>query len=43
MSGDIPPLHQYAFMAWCLVKALVQLYLSFTYVIWKRSINNLVQ
>jgi hypothetical protein len=20
MSGAIPPLHQYAFMAWCLVK-----------------------
>jgi hypothetical protein len=27
MSGDIPPLSQYAFMAWCLVKAQGQLYL----------------
>jgi hypothetical protein len=27
MSGDIPPLPQYAFMAWCLVKAQGQLYL----------------
>jgi len=27
MSGAIPPLPQYAFMAWCLVKAQVQLYL----------------
>jgi hypothetical protein len=27
MSGAIPPLPQYAFMAWCLVKAQGQLYL----------------
>jgi hypothetical protein len=27
MSGAIPPLPQYAFMAWCLVKAQGKLYL----------------
>jgi hypothetical protein len=27
MSGNIPPLPQYAFMAWCSVKAQEQLYL----------------
>jgi hypothetical protein len=27
MSGAIPPLLQYAFMAWCLVKAQGQIYL----------------
>jgi len=27
MSGPIPPLHQYAFMAWCSVKTKGQLYL----------------
>jgi hypothetical protein len=27
MSGAIPPFPQYAFMAWCLVKAQGQLYL----------------
>jgi hypothetical protein len=27
MSGNIPPLPQYAFMAWCLVKAQGKLYL----------------
>jgi hypothetical protein len=27
MSGAIPPLPQYSFMAWCLVKAQGQLYL----------------
>jgi hypothetical protein len=27
MNGAIPPLPQYAFMAWCLVKAQEQLYL----------------
>jgi len=27
MSGAIPPLTQYAFMAWCLAKAKGQLYL----------------
>jgi hypothetical protein len=27
MSGAIPPLPQYAFMAWCSVKAQGQLYL----------------
>jgi hypothetical protein len=27
MSGAIPPLPKYAFMAWCLVKAQGQLYL----------------
>jgi len=30
MSVAIPPLSQYAFMAWCLVKAQVQLYLYLT-------------
>jgi hypothetical protein len=29
MSGAIPPLPQYAFMAWCSVKAQGQLYLYF--------------
>jgi hypothetical protein len=29
MSGAIPPLPQYTFMAWCLVKAQGQLYLYF--------------
>jgi hypothetical protein len=29
MSGAIPPLPQYAFMAWCSVKAQGQLYLTF--------------
>jgi len=29
MSGAIHPLPQYAFMAWCLVKAQGQLYLYF--------------
>jgi hypothetical protein len=28
MSGAIPPLSQYAFMAWCSVKAQGQLYLT---------------
>jgi hypothetical protein len=28
MSGAVPPLPQYAFMAWCSVKAQEQLYLS---------------
>jgi hypothetical protein len=32
MSGTIPPLPQYAFMAWCLVKAQGQLYLTFTHI-----------
>jgi hypothetical protein len=27
MSGAIPPIHQYAFMAWCSVKAQGQIYL----------------
>jgi hypothetical protein len=27
MRGAVPPLHQYAFMAWCSVKAQGQLYL----------------
>jgi hypothetical protein len=31
MSGDIHPLPQYAFMAWCLVKAQGQLYLFLPY------------
>jgi hypothetical protein len=30
MSGAVPPLPQYAFMAWCLVKAQGQLYIFFT-------------
>jgi hypothetical protein len=30
MSGAIPPIHQYAFMAWCLFKAQGHLYLYFT-------------
>jgi hypothetical protein len=29
MNGAIPPLPQYAFMAWCSVKALGQLYLLY--------------
>jgi hypothetical protein len=29
MRGAVPPLSQYAFMAWCLVKAQGQLYLYF--------------
>jgi hypothetical protein len=29
MSGAIPPLPQYAFMAWCSVKAQGQLYLLY--------------
>jgi hypothetical protein len=28
MSGAIPPFPQYAFMAWCSVKAQGQLYMS---------------
>jgi len=28
MSGAVPPLPQYAFMAWCSVKAQGQLYLK---------------
>jgi hypothetical protein len=31
MSGAIPPLPQYAFMAWCSVKAQGQLYLYLLY------------
>jgi hypothetical protein len=32
MRGTIPPLHQYAFMAWCSVKAQRRLYtFTFTY------------
>jgi hypothetical protein len=31
MGGAIPPLTQYAFMAWCLVKAQGQLYLYLTF------------
>jgi len=32
MRGDIPPLPQYAFMAWCSVKAQGQLYFfTFTF------------
>jgi hypothetical protein len=30
MRGTIPPLHQYAFMAWCSIKAQEQLYLYHT-------------
>jgi len=30
MCGAIPPLSQYAFMAWCSVKAQGQLYHTFT-------------
>jgi hypothetical protein len=30
MSGAIPPLPKYAFMAWCLVKAQGQIYVIFT-------------
>jgi hypothetical protein len=29
MSGDMPPLPQYAFMAWCLVKAQGHFYFYF--------------
>jgi hypothetical protein len=31
MSGGIPPLLLYAFMAWCSVKAQEQLYLTFIF------------
>jgi hypothetical protein len=31
MSGAIPPLLQYAFMAWCLVKVQGQLYFTLLY------------
>jgi hypothetical protein len=31
MRGTIPPILQYAFIAWCSVKAQGQLYFSFTY------------
>jgi hypothetical protein len=31
MNGSIPPLPQYAFMAWCSVKAQEQLYLLQSY------------
>jgi len=31
MSGAIPSLPQYAFMAWCSVKSTVQLYLFYYY------------
>jgi hypothetical protein len=31
MSGAMPPLPQYAFMAWCLVEAQGQLYLYLQY------------
>jgi hypothetical protein len=30
MSGAVPPLPQYAFMAWCSVKAQGQLYIYLT-------------
>jgi hypothetical protein len=33
MSGAIPPLPQYAFMAWCLVTAKGKLYLYLTFTI----------
>jgi hypothetical protein len=33
MREAIPPLPQYAFMAWCLVKAQGQLYLCFTFIL----------
>jgi hypothetical protein len=36
MSGDKPTLPQYAFMAWCAVKAQGQLYL---YLLWPTSYN----
>jgi hypothetical protein len=42
MSGAIPPLPQYAFMAWCSVKAQGQLYLYFiltTRCIWDDNIK----
>jgi hypothetical protein len=38
MSGAIPPFPQYAFMAWCSVKAQEQLYLYlFTFYIFKKE------
>jgi hypothetical protein len=37
MSGAIPPLTQYAFMAWCLVKA--QGYFTFTFTLGKRVVR----
>jgi hypothetical protein len=42
MSGAIPPLPQYAFMAWCLVKAQGQLCLLpllFSYAAMARSVR----
>jgi hypothetical protein len=38
MSGTIPPLSQYVFMAWCLVKAQGQLYL-----LWSNCFGDLRQ
>jgi len=32
MSGDITPLFQYAFMAWCLVKAQGRFYLYLAFI-----------
>jgi len=42
MSGTIPPPSQYAFMAWCLVKAQGQLYL-YLYSVLECNIMGLVQ
>jgi hypothetical protein len=39
MSGDIPPLPQYAFMALCSLKAQVQLYLYLTTRIYNQLID----
>jgi hypothetical protein len=39
MNGAIPPLPQYAFMAWCLVKAQGQLYLyGFCNFLWLKGV-----
>jgi len=44
MSGALPSLHQYAFMAWCLVKAQGQLYLyQYQASIESRQINSQVK
>jgi len=39
MSGAVPPLFQYAFMAWCTAKVQEQLYLIFYYFTLRYEIN----
>jgi hypothetical protein len=43
MSGAIHPLPQYAFMAWCLVKAQGQLYLFYCLTVTERKRMKVVQ